>query len=108
MLLRFSVENFKSFKTRQEFSMIPSKVAQHKSHVIKPKNREDIGVLKAGVVYGANASGKSNIIKAMRHAQLMIIRAKRAGQSLPFEPFKLDKSCLDSPSHFEFEIKCNM
>lgn len=107
MLLRFTVENFKSFQGKEEFSMIPSKVSRHNDHVIPPSSRSDIGVLKASVIYGANASGKSNIIKAMHHAQLLITEGKRAGQSLPYEPFKLAKSKVNSPSRFEFEIKCN-
>ena len=107
MLLRFSVENFKSFKGREEFSMIPSKVSRHNEHVIAATSRNDIGALKASVIYGANASGKSNIIKAMRHAQLLITQGKRAGQSLPYDPFKLDKGNKTTPSRFEFEIKCN-
>ena len=107
MLLRFTVENFKSLRDRAVLSMIPSKVSRHKDHVISAKNRNDIGALKTSIIYGANASGKSNLIKAMRHAQLLITEGKRAGQSLPYDPFKLDKDTKSYPSRFEFEIKCN-
>ena len=106
MLLRFSVENFRSFKDRTELSLIPSKVRRHPHHVIKPKNQSDIGVLKSAVIYGANASGKSNLIKAMKHAQMMVNSGVKSGQKLPFNPFNLDNQCLSKPSRFEFEIKC--
>ena len=69
MLLRFSVENFKSIQSRQQLSMLPSKVSRHPEHVISATSRNDLAALKTAVIYGANASGKSNLIKAMRHAQ---------------------------------------
>lgn len=107
MLLRFSVENFRSFKERAEFSLIPSKVSQHKNHVIAATKRSDIGALKTSIVYGANASGKSNLIKAMHHAQKLITDGKRVGQQLPHDPFLFDETSKVSPSRFEFEIKCH-
>lgn len=84
MLIRFSVENYKSFRDRVEFSMVSSKVRSHPSHVVKATSANDISVLKVGVIYGANASGKSNIIKAMKHAQNMILKGSKAGTNLPW------------------------
>ena len=105
MLLRFSVENFKSFKQRAEFSMLPSRVKSHPAHVIRAKNAKDISVLKSSIIYGANASGKSNLIKAMRHAQAMVVEGSKLGKNLPYEPFRLDETCGTQPTRFEFEIK---
>lgn len=105
MLLRFSTQNFMSFKDRTELSMIPSKVRRHQSHVIKPSNRNDIGVLKAAVIYGANASGKSNLIKAMNTARNLIVKLLPASQSLPYTPFLLDPATSEEPIRMEFEIK---
>ena len=82
MLIRFSVENYKSFRDRVEFSMVSSKVRSHPSHVVKATSANDISVLKVGVIYGANASGKSNIIKAMKHAQNMILKRNPADLNL--------------------------
>ena len=106
MLLRFSVENYRSFRERAELSMIPSRVRSHAGHVIPPASTRDIGVLKAAVIYGANASGKSNLIKAMEHARRMITQGNPLGKSLEYDPFLLDKDCTQEPSRFEFEIKC--
>ncbi|MEN3753436.1 AAA family ATPase [Mangrovibacter sp. SLW1] len=105
MLIRFSVENYKSFRDRVEFSMVPGKVRSHPTHVVKAVSAHDISVLKVGVIYGANASGKSNIIKAMKHAQIMIVNGRKAGVSLPYFPFKLDDGFENKPSRFEFEFK---
>lgn len=106
MLLRFSVENYRSFRDRVELSMIPSRVRSHPGHVVSPASARDIGALKASVIYGANASGKSNLIKAMHHARQMITQGNSLGKNLEYDPFLLDKPCTLKPSRFEFEIKC--
>jgi hypothetical protein len=59
MLINISIENFKSFDKKEELSMISSsKIQENKSHRIKIKQTS---LLKNAVVYGANASGKSNL-----------------------------------------------
>jgi AAA15 family ATPase/GTPase len=59
MLIRFTVENFLSFKDRATFSMLPGKGTLKKEH--KADAVKGVRVLKAGVAFGANASGKSNL-----------------------------------------------
>jgi AAA15 family ATPase/GTPase len=96
-----------SFKERAELSLIPSKVRRHANHIVKANNRNGINALKAAVIYGANASGKSNLIKAIWHAQQMIVMGSKSGRKIAFHPFKLNSECLIIPSRFEFEIKLN-
>lgn len=61
VLVKVSVENFKSFDKREELSMVSSsKMQGNKEHKIKIKQ---INLLKNAVVYGANASGKSNLFR---------------------------------------------
>lgn len=61
MLVKVSVENFKSFDTREELSMLSSnRIKNHKDHLIKIGQSD---LLKHAVIYGANASGKSNLLK---------------------------------------------
>jgi AAA15 family ATPase/GTPase len=59
------------------------------------------------VLYGANASGKSNLIKAMSMAQKLLLRPAEIERPIPRVPFKLDAACMGKPSRFEFEIKVN-
>ncbi len=69
MLINFQVQNFKSFWKPTNFSMIASSVRRHPSHVA------EIGicnVLKSAFIFGANAGGKSNFIKAMEFAKHVI------------------------------------
>ena len=70
MLIRFICENFKSFREKAVFSMIASKITRHPTHVVlKNKKR----VLRGAYVFGANAAGKSNFIKAIDFARRVIV-----------------------------------
>lgn len=63
MLLMFKVKNYTSFKEEAILDMRATSYVQHPSHVIEADNK--INLLKTTVLYGANASGKSNFISAM-------------------------------------------
>lgn len=67
MLVRFSVENYRSFKDRQVFSMVAGKHTRHKDQVVSINGKR---LLKAGVLFGANAAGKSNLIKAINFGKI--------------------------------------
>ncbi len=61
MLIKAAIKNFKSFEYLVEMNMISSsKIRSHKEHKIKIKQTS---ILKNGVVYGANAAGKSNLVE---------------------------------------------
>lgn len=104
MLIRFTASNYLSFSEEIEFSMVPGKSRNHPHHVIKGRKRSSIGVLKAAVIYGANASGKSNLIKTMAFARDLIVNGVRPNKHIPRIHFKLDSSCAGKPSRFEFEF----
>jgi AAA15 family ATPase/GTPase len=73
MLLRITVENFKSISNSKNFSMIAyTKLQKHKNHLIHVK--KNLKVLKASAIFGANASGKSNLIEAMYFAKYVITK----------------------------------
>ncbi len=80
-------------------------VRDHPEHVIRAGGGDDIPVLKLGVIYGANASGKSNLVKAMLMARDMILDPQDVGSRIVRAPFKLDPACRDMPTRFEFEIQ---
>ncbi|MCU0499425.1 MAG: ATP-binding protein [Anaerolineae bacterium] len=105
MLIRFTVENFMSFRDEVEFSMIPGKAhKQHPGQVIKSDKRGDLSALKAGLIYGANASGKSNLIKAIEFAKNLITHGLRPKQRIPITPFRFERD-EKRPSRFQFEFK---
>lgn len=65
MILRATFENILSFKDEVQISFVAGKSDLLPEHVNRANKRDDISILKSGIVYGANASGKSNIIKAI-------------------------------------------
>ena len=102
MLLQFSVENFRSYKDRAVLSMEASSDKELSSNVVDDgRNR----TLKVATVFGANASGKSNLFLALT-AAIMTIRFShqiQVGQPLfNLVPFMFDKEMHDKPSKFEF------
>ncbi|MCD4692182.1 MAG: ATP-binding protein [Calditrichales bacterium] len=105
MLIRYSIENFLCFNKRTELSMIPGKSRLLKTHRVKGRNTKDIGVLKSALIYGANASGKSCLIKSMNFAKNFILRGVKVGNDIPIRKFKLSEKSKSKPSRFEFEFK---
>ncbi len=107
MLIRFAVSNFLSFDEEVELSMYPGPSKQHPEHIIKDERWNGINLLRAAVIYGANASGKSNLVKALDFAKLLIVKGTRPQQSIPVEQHKLNPECATLPSCFKIEFKSN-
>lgn len=103
MLIRLSVENFLSFKDRQTFSMIPGKGTLKSDHRTKPI--KGISVLKSAVIFGANASGKSNLIKAIDFGKRLILNGVKPEQNIEFQKFRLDSEYISKDSRIEYEIQ---
>ena len=102
MLIRFNVGNFMSFNKVQEFSMLGGKVRSKTEHLDVDSN---LKLLKFAAVFGANASGKSNLVSAMDFAQKMVIRGFPDDHTSKY--FRLSTSNKNELSYFEFEIKIN-
>jgi AAA15 family ATPase/GTPase len=105
MLIRFTTKNYLSFKDEVTFSMIPSKgtlMKEHKTHPV-----QGISVLKAAVAFGANASGKSNLIKAIAFGRNMLIRGNDNVGFIDYQPFRLDANSAQSNTKMEYEIQAD-
>ncbi|MDQ1267151.1 MAG: uncharacterized protein QG635_2305, partial [Bacteroidota bacterium] len=100
MIIRFIVDNFLSFDKETEFNMIAGNFKIHQNHVYKYGK---IDILKSSAVYGANASGKSNLIKAIFTMQ-QIIKKGKINKSIKTEKFKLNPENISKPTIFEIEI----
>lgn len=102
MLVEFSVENYLSFKDKVTFSMVASDDTIHDdANVATLPNGKRL--LKSAVIYGANASGKSNLLKAMSFMGEFVYFAhsKRPKDPIDVISFKLDPLCADKPSRFD-------
>lgn len=100
MLIRFTVSNFLSFNEPQEFSMISGKVRAKQEHL---KDDGKLKLLSFAAVYGANASGKSNLTRAMRFAQANILQGIPTGVTKSY--CRVYEKNHSLPSKFEFEIQ---
>ena len=111
MLIEVSIENYKSIKNKVTLSM--QKSSQDKTldenfvNIELNKigqDKKEIGLLKTSAIYGANASGKSNIIDGILKIKLIILNshAHQQGQLFPVVPFKLDDKCVTEPTFFQF------
>lgn len=101
MLLQFSVENFLSFRDKVIFDLTPSKDKLHPNNIIAMGNYSALNTIS---ITGANASGKSNLLKAVLVAFNMVRNSNMLQpiDKLPYMPFKLDKFSMSEPTAFEF------
>jgi AAA15 family ATPase/GTPase len=106
MLLEFSVGNYLSFREKKTLNLVASSISDYKETNIVTSERHTL--LKGVVIYGANASGKSNFIRAMSTMKriVMLSFSQSSTKSLDVTPFLLNSETEKSPSHFEilFEI----
>ncbi|WP_426939662.1 AAA family ATPase [Campylobacter coli] len=100
MLIEFRVENFLSIQDEQVLSMVAS--SDNTFLTSHTNNDKKLKLLKSSVLYGANASGKSNIIKALAIMKKIVISSANGqrGDKLPITPFLLGNED-DKPTKFE-------
>lgn len=112
MLIQFSVGNFLSFKEQSTLSLVASALKDIQilaEDVIFNIGETDLALLKSATIYGANASGKSNFIKALDFFKWYVINSSKdiqAGERVNVENFRLSSSTAEEPSYFE-AIFCN-
>ncbi|CAE7285968.1 unnamed protein product, partial [Symbiodinium sp. CCMP2456] len=103
MLVSFSVENFRSFGEEQTFSLVASKAQKgHETHCIPIANTDE-QVLRVSLVYGANAAGKSNLVRAIAFARELIIAGPGPMKRLSLNRFRFTED-QSKPSSFEFRF----
>jgi uncharacterized protein len=101
MLIEFRVGNFRSFAEPQTFSLVASSDTRHPDNCI---SFGKLQLVKSAAIYGANASGKSNLIKAisfMRQFVLFSATTMNVGDEIPVVPFQFDLDLRDKASFFE-------
>ena len=103
MIIRFTAENWMSFKEKVELSFLPSREKQHNQRIAY-SDKLDMKVLPIACIYGGNASGKSNLFKAMAFCQDFILKSLEPEAFISIDPFCLDKMSMDAPSSFGFDL----
>jgi len=105
MLLNFAVTNYRSIKERQVFSMLAVDGLPHEESLIHSK--DDISILPVAILFGANASGKSNILRAFGTMRQMVLNSVRLNPDDTldeYEPFLLDEESRNNDTEFEAEF----
>lgn len=101
MLVEFAVSNFRSIRDRQALSFVATVAAEHESsHVFDAGAPGVDRLLRSAVIYGANAAGKSNLLRALDAMQDIVILGNQLGDPLPVTPFVLDDNS-SLPTSFE-------
>lgn len=107
MLIELSVANFRSFRERVTLSLEAEPRISERDKAVDERNvahTADGDLLRVVGIYGANASGKSNLITALATLRDLVLNSAREGQmgdELPAAPFRLDTETLTAPSEIE-------
>lgn len=108
MLIQFRYKNFKSFRDDTILDFSATKITEHSDRVVQIGNEK---ILPTAAIFGANASGKSNVIQAFRFMTTYVIESfafggegddkKSKTKKLKQTPFLFDKDSRDAESSFE-------
>ena len=107
MLLRFGVANHLSLRGFQELSFAASSLKDPDQGLIACPPAPGGSVVPAAVVYGANASGKSNLMNAMRTMWEMVSFSHTRGSpegGVSRQPFRLDTESAGEPTRFDLDF----
>ena len=113
MLIDFSVQNFKSFNSKQELSMVASTSTKenYNLHSIKEINSFGVkNVLKSAGIFGANASGKSNLANALYAFKTIVLKSLKSIDEKSINiaiPFLLKDDYFDQNTEFEITFLAN-
>ena len=103
MLISFTLKNWLSFKEESTFSMVASYEKQHIEHVAVIK-KFPLKVLPISAIYGGNASGKSNLIKALSFVKEFVINGLAPEVPIPVTPYRPVPNGKNEPSFFSVSM----
>lgn len=110
MLIEFRVKNFRSFREEQVLSFVAGKDKTLQETNTTTLTTEKLNLLRSSVIYGPNAGGKSNLIKAIQYMRAVVIESASSlqpGQNFNVQPFRLDEVSTTEPTEFEITLVLN-
>jgi uncharacterized protein len=111
MLIGFSVGNYKSFKETVTLSMVASSITEEEKELDTNNIFEinhKLNLLKSAAIYGANASGKSNLVAAINFMKWFVLNSSKETQvseAIDIEAFRLSTETEKEPSFFEIVFR---
>ncbi|TWV99348.1 AAA family ATPase [Chitinophaga pinensis] len=103
MLLQFKIRNYRSYKEEVTFSM-EAESSKLKGNIFDFElgNTQNVRYLKTSAIYGANASGKTNLVRALSTMIYFIIAKPKVDEPIElYDPFRFDEKVAHEPAYFE-------
>ncbi len=109
MIVEFKIKNFRSYKeeTTFTFEALNEDFKNENYTIVELENEERIKLLKSAAIFGANASGKSNIIWAFQALSFLVAQSRNfdARTLIPvYTPFMMDETTRNSPTEFTIDF----
>jgi AAA15 family ATPase/GTPase len=104
MLIEFQVKNYRSFRDHQVLSMVAGRFTEHTDDNTVATDIPGFDrFLLSSVIYGANAAGKTNLLRALQMMQTLVLNSATSppATALPYDPFKFATSSRGEPSEFQ-------
>ncbi len=108
MLIEFRVQNFRSFRETQTLSMVADSFPEHMdANTFDPGLKGFGRFLRSAAVYGPNAAGKTNLLRAMQFMQSLVVNSAATTTEYPYSPYKFSSATRDAPSEFQVTLVQN-
>lgn len=108
MLIEFSVSNYKSIRGEVTFSLVADGGSERwDTNVFEPElaaGVRSIPLVTTAAIYGANAAGKTNLVRALATMGVVVTQSARGLDELPLTPFLFDPATRDKPTNLEVTI----
>jgi len=113
MLTSFSVGNFKSYREIKTINLLATSDETHEESnlvslsLASGQRKRSTRVLKSAVIYGANASGKSNLIEALNFMKFFVENSSKniqANEPILINRFLLDNESGNNPAYFQIQF----
>ena len=104
VLIQFVVANYRSIKDEAVLSLAAGPGMEHRERNVRVSRMggpRAMPLLRSAAVYGANAAGKTNLIRALAAMRTIVVNSSQANAELPVTPFLLDTEHKDQPTRFE-------
>jgi AAA15 family ATPase/GTPase len=105
MLIDFRVRNFRSLRDEQILSLVAAKdKTLHELNTMQSGVKAAPTLLRSAAIYGPNAGGKSNLIKALQYMRAVVVESAsvmQPGQTFNVQPFRFDEKLVLQPTEFE-------
>ncbi|MFC1976125.1 ATP/GTP-binding protein [Chloroflexota bacterium] len=103
MLIQFRIKNFKSFNNEQVLSLVASADTDLPDNRVSTPALKTMKLIKSVIMYGANASGKSNLVSAIKFVKDFVRKSyeNNPDAPIPIHPFRLDIESSENPTEFE-------